>query len=69
MSEIIFLVEDALEGGFSARALNYSIFTDGETMQEVKDNIQDAIKCHFESEELPKMVRLHFVRDEVYELV
>ncbi|MEI6089495.1 MAG: 2-oxoisovalerate dehydrogenase [bacterium] len=69
MSEIIFLVEDALEGGFSARALNYSIFTDGQTMQEVKDNIQDAVKCHFDNEELPKMVRLHFVRDEVYELV
>jgi len=48
MSEIIFLVEDALEGGYSARALNYSIFTDGDTMQEVKDNIQDAVKCHFE---------------------
>lgn len=69
MSEIIFLVEDAPEGGFSARALNYSIFTDGDTMQEIKDNIQDAVKCHFDNEELPKMVRLHFVRDEVYELV
>ena len=65
MSEIIFLVEEATEGGYQARALDYSIFTDAETMDDLKVNVKEAVQCHFEEDEIPKMVRLHFVKDEV----
>jgi hypothetical protein len=55
--EIIFLVEDDLEGGFSAKALGHSIYTQGETKAELKKNIMDAVACHFDNlEERPKIV-------------
>jgi predicted RNase H-like HicB family nuclease len=47
-SEIIFVVEEATEGGYTARALGASIFTEGETLSEVKANIREAVECHFE---------------------
>jgi hypothetical protein len=68
MSEIIFLVNESPEGGYSARALDYSIFTDGDSIEAIKNNIRDAISCHFDLTELPKIVRLHFVHDEVFSL-
>ncbi len=48
MSELIFMVEEAPEGGYTARALGASIFTEGETWDELKKNIQEAVACHFE---------------------
>ncbi len=68
MSEIL-IVEESPEGGFSARALGHSIFTDAETIDEMKLNIKDAIKCHFDEGETPKIIRMHFVREEVFSLV
>lgn len=68
MSELIFLIENAAEGGFSAKALGHSIFTDAETEEELKMNIKDAVKCHFDEDEVPKIIRLHFVKDEILEL-
>ena len=65
MNEIIFLVEDAVEGGYIARALGESIFTEGEDLDELRANIRDAVDCHYESTEKPKMIRLHFVSEEV----
>jgi predicted RNase H-like HicB family nuclease len=65
MNEIIFLVENAVEGGFTARALGESIFTEGDDMDELRGNIRDAVDCHFEAEAKPKMIRLHFVSEEV----
>lgn len=55
--EIIFLVEESLEG-FEAKALGESIFTQAETVSELRENIKDAIKCHFEPENMPKMIIL-----------
>jgi len=65
VNEVIFLVEEAGEGGFQARALEHSIFTDAETMENLKANIREAVHCHFDDNEMPKMIRLHFVKDEV----
>lgn len=48
MNEIIFLVEEAPEGGFTARALGESIFTEADTMDELRQQIRDAVACHFE---------------------
>jgi len=65
MNEIIFLVEDAPEGGFIAKALGYSIYTDAQTVAELRDNVRDAVVCHFEETQKPRVIRLHFVHDEV----
>jgi predicted RNase H-like HicB family nuclease len=65
MNEIIFIVEDSDEGGYTAKALGFSIYTEGETLDELKENIKDAIKCHFDEKEIPHIVRLHIVKDEV----
>ena len=46
--ELIFLVEEALEGGYTARALGESIFTEGDTLEELKTNIREATICHFD---------------------
>jgi len=63
--EIIFLVEESPEGGYEAKALGHSIFTQAESFNELKKEIVDAIKCHFETEAMPHIVRLHMVKDEV----
>jgi predicted RNase H-like HicB family nuclease len=65
MNELIFLIEEAPEGGFSARALGHSIFTEAESIEELRNQIRDAVKCHFEEGQSPKIIRLHFVREEV----
>ena len=65
MNEIIFLIEEAPEGGYSARALGHSIFTEAESMDALRDQVRDAVKCHFDEGQAPKVIRLHFVREEV----
>ena len=66
MSEVIFLVEEAPEGGYFARALGAAIFTEAESMDELRMNVRDAVACHFEDGQTPPLIRLHFVRDEVF---
>ncbi len=65
MSEIVFVVEIAPEGGYVARALGASIFTEADTEAELKLAVQDAVHCHFDEGKLPAVIRLHFVRDEL----
>lgn len=65
MKEIIFIVKESEEGGYLASALNESIFTDGESLQELKNNIKEAVQCHFD-DDAPKIIRLHMVREEVF---
>jgi hypothetical protein len=64
-SEIIFEVHESLEGRFEAKALSHSIYTEAETLDELKKKVQDAVRCHFEERERPSLIRLHLVRDEV----
>jgi hypothetical protein len=65
MNEIFFLVEEALEGGYTARAIGESIFTEGDTLDELKVNIREAVQCHFDEPSIPKIIRLHFVKEEI----
>lgn len=65
MSEIIFVVEQAPEGGYSARALGESIFTQADSVADLHERVRDAVRCHFDEGAAPKLIRLHFVRDEV----
>jgi len=64
-TELVFLVEEAPEGGYVTRALGHAIFTEGETPEQVEVNARDAVRCHFDEEDLPKIIRLHYVRDDV----
>ena len=59
MSEIIFVVEQAPEGGFSARALDVSIFTQAESVEDLHDRVRDAVRCHFDDGKAVKMIRFH----------
>ena len=64
-SEMIFMVEEDVEGGYSASALGCSIFTEAETIVELKNNIKKALECHFDKkEDIPGVIILHIVREE-----
>ncbi|MEO6382244.1 MAG: 2-oxoisovalerate dehydrogenase E1 subunit beta [Nitrobacter sp.] len=65
MNEIIFQVDEAPEGGFTARALGHAIFTEAETLVELRTMVRDAVRCHFDEGQGPRVIRLHYVRDEV----
>lgn len=65
VNEIIFVVEEAPEGGYTARALGESIVTEADSVEDLHRNTRDAVLCHFEEGNAPQMIRLHFVRDEV----
>jgi len=69
MTEMVFQVEEDPDGGLTARAIGTSIFTEADSLEELREKIRDAVHCHFEDPaERPKIVRLHFVRDEVIAL-
>jgi hypothetical protein len=63
--EIIFSVQESPEGGYEARALGFSIFTQADSLEELKASIRDAVSCHFEEGKKPSVIRLHIVKDEV----
>ena len=67
-NEIIFYIEESMEGGFEAKALGYAIFTQGDTVDELRENIKDAVHCHFEENEKPQIVKMHFIREEAFAL-
>jgi hypothetical protein len=64
-TEIIFAVQESPEGGYEARALGHSIFSQAETLDELKVMLRDAVACHFADGEKPSLIRLHVVKDEV----
>lgn len=65
-TEIIFLVEEYPDGGYTAKALGESIFTEAEDIKSLRTMVRDAVHCHFEDENRPKIIRLHIVKDEVF---
>ena len=65
MNEIVFVVEQAPEGGLTARALGESIFTEADTEAELRVAVQDAVHCHFGEGKSPRVIRLHFIREEL----
>jgi hypothetical protein len=67
MTEIIFEVrEDEVDGGFTASALGVAIHTEGDTIEELRANVKEAVNCYYdETMVAPKIIRLYFVRDEV----
>ena len=65
MNELIFIVEEAPEGGYIARAVGQSIFTEVDDLAALHEQLRDAVRCHFDEGQTLKLIRLHFVRDEV----
>ena len=65
MNEIIFLVQESADGGYEAKALSAPIFTEADSLEELRTMIRDAVACHFDESDRPRIIRLHFVRDEV----
>jgi hypothetical protein len=63
ISEIVFVVEEAPEGGFIARAVGESIFTEADNLTELRERARDAVRCHFDEGKAPKLISLHYVRD------
>lgn len=68
MTELIFTVEESLEGGFEAKAMGANIFTQGDNLKDLKLQIKEAVGCHFEPADLPSIIRLHFVKEEVFSI-
>ena len=64
--EIIFEVVESLDGGFEAKAIGYSIFTQCDSYNELEDTLRDAVECHFEEGVKPSIIRVHFIREEVF---
>ncbi len=65
MSEIFFLIEEAIEGGWTARSTGVNIVTEADTLDELRANIREAVECHFDEGHAPKLIRLHIIREEV----
>lgn len=66
MSEIVFVVEEAPEGGYIARAVGVDMVTEADTLSALRASAQEAVHCHFDDGGAPQLIRLHFVRDEVF---
>ena len=67
--EIVFLVEEDPDGGYTARAVGESIFTQADNLDELREMLRDAVRCHFPDEvERPRAIRMHLVHDEVIAL-
>jgi hypothetical protein len=63
--EIIFAVEESPEGGYVAKALGFSIYTEADTFEDLKKMVHESVLCHFEDKERPKIIRLHLVKEEL----
>jgi hypothetical protein len=57
VSEIIFAVEESPEGGYEARALGHSLFTQADSWAELRKMIRDAVRCHFDEADRPRLIR------------
>jgi len=65
VNEIIFTVTESLDGGYEAKAAGHSIYTQCDEYDELSAILRDAVKCHFNEDELPSLIRIHLVKDEV----
>lgn len=65
MAEIHFAVEEALEGGFIAKAVGSAIFTEADDLPSLRAKVRDAVRCHFDDGLVPPFIRLHITREEV----
>lgn len=65
LTELVFLVEQAPEGGYTARALGEAVFTEADTLEHLREAVREAVRCHYEAGTEPKVIRLHVVHHEL----
>jgi hypothetical protein len=65
LNEIIFTVTESLDGGYEAKAVGHSIYTQCDEYSELRETLRDAVRCHFDEDKMPSSIRIHLVRDEV----
>ena len=65
MTEILFVVEEAPEGGYVASAAGEPIVTQADSLEDLREQVRDAVHCHFDPGAGPKLIRLHFVRNQI----
>ncbi len=65
MNKLTFVVENLPAGGLTARALGASIFAEADTVESLHEQVRDAVQCHFDNFDGPRIIRLQFVRKEV----
>ena len=63
--EIVFSVTQEDDGGFVAECLSHDIFTQGDSWEQLRANVREAVSAYFFDEPKPSGIRLHLVRDEV----
>ena len=64
-NEIIFVIEESPETGYEARSLDYAIYTEADTLEDLKKMVKDAVNCHFDEKDMPKLIRLHYIKEEI----
>jgi len=65
MSEVMFVVEEAPEGGYVARGIGAAIVTEADDLDGLRAQVRDAVRCHFDEGQVPALIRLHFTHDEI----
>jgi hypothetical protein len=65
MKEVLFIVDESPQGGYQARSLEHSIFTEGDNIEQLKANVNDAVSTHFEADRMPEVIRLRIAQDVV----
>lgn len=68
MKEIFFTINESMDGGYEANAVGHSIYTQCNRYEDLHETIRDAIKCHFDTSEMPSLIYLSFVRSEAIAL-
>lgn len=64
MTEIHFIVEEAPEGGYVARAVGADVFTEADDLPALYERLRDAVRCHYDEGDKPRVIRLHITREE-----
>ena len=64
-NEIIFTVVESLDGGYEAKAIGHSIYTQCDKYLELQETLRDAVKCHFDEDKMPSLIHVYFIKDEV----
>mgnify|MGYP001553331431 CR=1 FL=1 len=59
------LDEVGAEGGYTACAVGATIFTEADTLDQLRVAVREAVRCHFEDTGTPQAIRLHLVHEEV----
>jgi len=68
MNEILFLVEERDDGSFRAQGIGAAIHTEASSLEELHQELRDAVHCHYEPGDAPPLIRLHHVRQELLTL-